>query len=187
MKSIRIEHDPKKVFFTSDTHYGHANIIKYCNRPYVSPVEMDADLIAKHNAKVPEDGLLFHMGDYSLSGLNNARAVRRQLNGEVILIKGNHEKDALALGKEAFTNIYDVALISIEGQRIWLSHYAHRVWPASHQGSWHLYGHTHNTLPDLADSLSIDCGVDAHKFEPLSFYELKAIMAKKKYIPKAFA
>lgn len=54
-----------------------------------------------------------------------------------------------------------------------------RVWRGSHRGNWHLYGHSHGTLPDLEDKLSFDVGVDAHDFHPLSYEEVKAIMAKK--------
>jgi calcineurin-like phosphoesterase family protein len=64
-----------------------------------------------------------------------------------------------------------------------LFHYALREWNASHWGSYHLYGHSHGTLPDIDTSLSFDIGVDCHNFYPLSYEEVKAIMKKKNWQP----
>jgi hypothetical protein len=52
-------------------------------------------------------------------------------------------------------------MVEVNGQPIWLSHYAHRVWMRSHHGAWHLYGHGHHSLPDDPHARSIDVGVDA--------------------------
>ncbi len=63
-----------------------------------------------------------------------------------------------------------------------LFHYAMRVWNASHHGSWHLYGHSHGTLPDDITSLSFDIGVDSQHYKPLSYDEVKAIMSQKEWV-----
>jgi calcineurin-like phosphoesterase family protein len=68
-------------------------------------------------------------------------------------------------------------------QRIVLFHYAMRVWRGDYRGTWHLYGHSHNNLPDKEDALCFDVGVDAHHFYPLHYQEVKAIMQSKKWKP----
>lgn len=83
--------DGSKIFFTSDTHFGHSNIIKFCNRPFKDAEEMDRVLIENWNNKVPEDGLVFHLGDFGWGGYQEYKKIRDQLNGKIILIKGNHK------------------------------------------------------------------------------------------------
>ena len=52
-----------KLFFTSDTHFGHTNILKYCNRPFTNIQEHDEEIVKRWNEVVPEDGIVFHLGD----------------------------------------------------------------------------------------------------------------------------
>jgi calcineurin-like phosphoesterase family protein len=66
---------------------------------------------------------------------------------------------------------------------ITLLHYALRVWNKSHYSSWHLYGHSHGSLPDDPNSMSFDVGIDCHNYTPISFEQVKAIMARKTYVP----
>lgn len=174
-------------FFTSDTHFGHHNIIKYSKRPFKNVDEMDEALIANWNAKVTKNDIVFHLGDFSFAPAENYVP---RLNGTIRLIRGNHDHPADRLqhahrstNKQPFISIDDVRQIVVKDQRIWLSHYAHRVWPSSHHGCWHLYGHSHGSLPDDRNSLSFDCGVDCHNYTPLSFEEVQQIMSKKTFKP----
>jgi len=120
---------------------------------------------------------------------NKLKPLLDRLNGKIHLITGNHESAAIACA-ERFEWIKDYHELTMEdadahkGQRFMvLFHYAMRVWNASHYGTWHLYGHTHGDLPDDGTSLSFDIGVDCHNFYPLSYQEVKAIMAKKHWTP----
>lgn len=79
------------IFFTSDTHYGHANVIKYCNRPFRDIVEMREVLINSWNAAVGPADLVYHLGDFSFHEREVATVLPR-LNGRKILILGNHDK-----------------------------------------------------------------------------------------------
>jgi calcineurin-like phosphoesterase family protein len=54
-------------FFTADEHYGHANIIRYCNRPFTSVDQMDAEIIQRHNEIVGLKDVVIHAGDFTLS------------------------------------------------------------------------------------------------------------------------
>jgi len=176
--------NPDKVFFTSDTHFGHTNIIKYCDRPFNTTNEMDETLIRNWNSVVPQDGLVFHLGDFAFG---DPAVYRPRLNGDIRFIIGNHDRDSEAYYYNApkdakpFLSYEDVRMVVINGQAIWLSHYAHRVWPKQGRKSWHLYGHSHNNLPDDKHSLSFDVGVDAHGFKPISFKEVAHIMGKKEF------
>jgi calcineurin-like phosphoesterase family protein len=123
-------------------------------------------------------------GDVSLGPVQQTEELLHRLNGKIHLIKGNHETSALA-NKWRFEWVRDVYELYIpeHKQAIFMSHYAHRVWNKSHHGVWHLYGHSHGTLPDDPESNSFDCGVDCHNYAPLSYEEVAKIISKK--TPKA--
>ena len=73
--------------------------------------------------------------------------------------------------------------IEISGQKIVLNHYSMTVWDQSHRGSWQLYGHSHHSLPDNPNSLSIDVGCNGWDYKPLEFEQIKKIMSKKIWKP----
>ena len=180
----------QQVFFTSDEHYGHANIIKFCNRPFAHVDEMTEKLISNHNARVSKSDLTYHLGDFAWRTLSVQQVtdIMKRLNGKHFLIYGNHDETAKAVmeqcyGAPKFEWAKDVALIKPRAQHpsIWLSHYAHRVWPNSHKGSWHVYGHTHAVLPDYRRSH--DVGVDMNGYAPVSLDELAALMNSKNVKP----
>ena len=163
-----------KNFFTGDEHFGHANIIKYCDRPFKSVEEMDEEIIKRHNEVVGSEDSVYHVGDFMMgSGFEKFEFYRRRLNGSHIFILGNHDRWC----KYPIPSILDE---KIEGQDITLFHYAMRVWNKSHHGSWQLFGHSHGKLPPIGKQL--DVGVDTHNFYPYSFEEIKEIMSKKEII-----
>lgn len=181
--------DPK-VFFTSDTHFDHVNITgpkvsqwESGYRNFDTTEEMNEVLIKNWNEKIGPFDTVYHLGDVSFGTPERCRWHLSRLNGIKHLILGNHDKPALA-NKDMFASVRDVKEIKVGKQKLWLSHYAHRVWNKSHHGVWHLYGHSHDSLPDDPTSLSFDIGVDCHAFSPLSFEEVSAIMAKKKFAAK---
>jgi len=159
-----------KHFFTADTHFGHENIIKYCARPFANAEEMDAVLIENWNNKINDGDLVYHLGDFSWG---NSVQYRAQLNGDIIFLRGNHDKDALQ-NKHLFLRTLTREELTLGGQFIVMSHYAMRVWNKSHFNAWHLYGHSHGTLPP--EGKSWDVGVDYNDYAPISFEELKSIM-----------
>jgi calcineurin-like phosphoesterase family protein len=173
------------IYFTADEHYGHRNIIKYCNRPFTDVNHMNEVLIANFNAKVLPNGLTYHLGDifWDSVSIDEARRIMNRLNGRHMLIWGNHDGTAekvhkTVYPKSPFDRVEDVLLIRQDGDpKIFMSHYAHRVWPNSHHGSYHLFGHSHNQLP--AYGLSLDVGVDGNNYTPYSISEINKIMLKK--------
>jgi calcineurin-like phosphoesterase family protein len=176
------------IFFTSDHHFGHKNIIEFSKRPFASVEEMNETMITRWNEKVGKDDTVYHLGDFALMSSGKTRQLIGRLNGKIHLITGNHESSALDCANE-FTWVKDYHELTVpdpdgyKGERfLVLFHYAMRVWNASHYGSWHLYGHSHGDLAYDETSLSFDIGVDCHDFYPLSYEEVKAIMAKKKWV-----
>lgn len=176
------------IFFTSDTHFGHANIIQYSNRPFQNVEEMNGKLIENWNKTVTKQDVVYHLGDFLLGKPEHVWPIINRLNfGFLYLIKGNHEN--------AFCNWYKVAQPKniylynsylegkFNGKTITLCHYAMRVWNKSHHGAYHLYGHSHGTLPDNPNSLSFDVGVDCHNYKPISLDEVVEIMNKKTFKP----
>jgi len=146
---------------------------------------MNEALIANWNAKVKQYDIVHLIGDFAFGTPEFALRIKRRLNGIIHLIKGNHEKPALAISNE-FASVRDVSTVRVNGQTIFMSHYAHRVWDKSHHGVWHLYGHSHHSLPDDPTSLSFDVGIngDGYNYAPLSFDDVKRIMSKKTFVPK---
>lgn len=164
------------VFFTSDQHFGHANIIRFCNRPFESVEHMDEVIIANHNKRVGPEDWVFMLGDFAYRSKNQASYYFNRLNGKKVLIKGNHDKRPVL--KLEWKSIHDVLYLRTQTlpgyhgpkREIFLSHYPHRSWNKSFHGVGHLFGHTHGKLaPHLK---SFDIGVDCHDFCPLSLEEV---------------
>lgn len=168
-------------FFTSDTHLDHANIIKYCSRPFPNTIEMNAVIINNWNSVVNNNDTVYFVGDFAFSKYSSN--LFSKLNGNKILIIGNHDKkDVKHLG---WSHVSPFMEIDIAGQGIVLCHYAMRVWNNSFRGNWMLYGHSHGTL--LEDStLSCDVGTDSWGFKPVSFQRLQEKMNWKKDNKKYF-
>lgn len=164
-------------WFTSDTHFGHANIIKYVKRPFANYREMDEAMITNWNAVVGEYDTVYHMGDFAYGrDAKNwyIQQIAQRLNGQIKLILGNHDKIALSQINNRFASIKHYEELDIRGQRIVLFHYGLRTWHHDLRGAWHLYGHSHGGLPPLGKSL--DIGVDAWDFTPVNFTQLRKTM-----------
>ena len=176
------------VWFISDPHFGHNNIIKYCNRPFDSVELMDETLIQHWNDNIKNGDIVFCLGDFSLTSNPKTIQILERLNGNKVLIRGNHEKSVLGTEKSrSFFNggIYDLLDIRViddevtDGfQDLILCHYPMLTWDKSHRGSWQLFGHVHGTL-DGNNKLSpnqLDVGVDSHNFSPINYDRVKEII-----------
>lgn len=179
-------------FFTSDHHFGHANIIGYSQRTnpdtgelFATVEEMDDYLIRAWNSVVKPGDTVYHLGD--LTKDRNPRPYLERLNGSIVLTRGNHDFRRVA-NLVPLAASQDLNLVSVHDTlmlrpdkgthpHIWLSHYAHRVWPTSYHGSWHLYGHSHGTIQD--HGLSTDVGVDTRQndYRPYSVHEIVELMS----------
>jgi calcineurin-like phosphoesterase family protein len=174
----------ENVFFTSDEHLGHNNVIKFCNRPFANIEEMTEALVERHNSVVKKGDLVYHIGDmfWRTYGIDQALEYMDRLNGNHYYVWGNHD-ELIHHNKELankFIWLKDIAKVRPSGcPKIILCHYAMRVFEGSHRGDWHLYGHSHNALPQAIagqtkdeSTLSFDIGVDTHNFYPWSIEEV---------------
>ena len=168
-------------WFTSDTHWAHTNIIKFCptTRPCKSVEEMDELLIERWNDTVPKDGIVFHLGDFTFSNdVEYVQSVIRRLNGNKNLILGNHDSLIRKTPKlrDMFGSVSDYKRIQIDKQTLILSHFPMRSWDKMHHSSFHLYGHCHGSLEGTPWGKSMDVGIDARPLgdmRPWSYEEIR--------------
>ena len=162
------------IYYTSDLHLGHENIIKHCNRPFSSVVEMDRVLINNWNSVITNRDQVYIAGDIAFRG-NKADIIAkiRRLNGKKFLVVGNH--DGWLLNDEDFKNLFvtiDLRLtVSDNGRKVVIHHYPMVEWDGFFRGSYHVYGHIHNGSPQAAAIMktipnAFNAGVDLNDFMP---------------------
>ena len=175
-----------KVFFTSDLHIGHKKIVEYTNRGLVTTQEdHDKWVTDLWNKQVGKNDVVYSLGDFVFNcrKLDKFKEVTSKLNGQKILIRGNH-CDRDVYNKSGY-QWYDLKGFHIEGQYIVMCHYAMRVWDKYHHGSWQLYGHSHGSLAGIGKQ--IDVGLDSaynilgeHRFFTMD--DLRQIMAEREVV-----
>ena len=152
-------------WFTADTHFGHAKILQYCNRPFDTIEEHDDEIIDRFNSMVSEDDIIVFAGDICWE--NNYREANRKylqhINGTHIYLNGSHDHWLPSSTRRIWRK-------RIDGQLIVVCHFAMRLWESSHFNTWHVYGHSHGHLP--GQGKSFDIGVDSHNFYPWSWNEI---------------
>ena len=178
---MKIQYD--KVWFTSDLHFWHKNICKYCNRPFETMEEMNQALIDNWNSVVKEDDTVFVLGDMGFCGYDKLEPLMSQLNGKKYLIQGNHDSDKIVFRLyeaniiEGYYKMHEVTIIGDEecpDQQLTLCHFPMIDWPNKERGAWMVHGHQHQ-LPETP-SCSVmhwDVGVDKNNLKPISFEQLK--------------
>lgn len=186
------------IYFTSDLHFFHANIIRFCDRPFSSVEEMNENMIKNWNETVAPDDIIYCLGDFSMA-FRSVEVYTPRLNGYKILIPGNHDfchnshKRARREGLEKWTNKYkecgwnEVHLhhkIEYNGVTINLSHMPYAgdrfderftKWRLIDEGEWLLHGHVHEKF--LKAGKQINVGVDQHQFRPISIDHIFNIMS----------
>lgn len=151
------------IYFTSDTHYFHKNIIDFCERPFKDVDEMNVVLVNNWNRIVGPKDEVYHLGDVSFGRAEKTVEILEQLNGRIYLVRGNHDK---GINPDRFEWIKDYYELRWESRKLVLCHFPFAVWNESHHGSIHLHGHSHGTLKN--QGRRIDVGVDPMDFIPVS-------------------
>lgn len=170
-------------FVTSDHHWGHANIIKYSNRPFKHVDEMNEVLIDAWNAKVPKGSIVYHLGDLAFMNERDYKNLRRRLNGTIRLVYGNHDK---LINKPGIKDLFEWVRPYYEsktddGTKVVMCHYPFLTWNKSHHGSWNLHGHCHGSLK-APPTKRMDVGVDTTSdYAPYSYAEVKKFMDSRDY------
>ena len=176
------------IWFTSDWHYSHKNIIKYCKRPFQTVEEMNEKLVNNWRLMVKPNDVVYFLGDFifSVNKETIAQVVGSLRAKEVRFIAGNHDSHLKAATKQLFTSYSEYKEITVNDstapagiQHIVLCHYPLLSWNRSFYGSWMLHGHCHGGLGDDINALRLDVGVDPWGFKPVSYEEIKEKMRHK--------
>ena len=171
------------VFFSSDLHFGHKNIIKFSNRPYTEVEEMNEDIVAKHNALVGPEDTWYCLGDVSFAGDDVTGPLLKRMNGKFkYLIKGNHDghKGRLGILEHHFDAVYQyMELNGFMQHPIILMHYPIHEWNRYWRQAMHLHGHTHGMI-DNKGLLRWDMGIDCWNMRPVALEEMIKLWELKK-------
>jgi len=136
------------IYFTSDLHLFHKSILTFesTNRPYSNVDEMNSALIDKWNNLILPEDKTYIIGDVSFGNVNETIRILDQLNGEKILIVGNHDKYLIMETKfiKCFSEVHHYHELKYNGIKICMFHYPILMWNQKHHGSFHLHGHLHS-------------------------------------------
>lgn len=186
------------IFFTSDQHFGHSNIINLCSRPFKDVDEMNEALVDNYNAVVGPKDFVYHLGDFALGKIHTSLAHGRRLNGRKALIVGNHDR-CFAGGKKSggktpqeWESVYrDEAGFShldtgdvdvyLRGMNLRLSHFPPvsvfsddvrhiEARPEAPSSGLLLHGHVHTEWKTQGQWVNV--GVDAWGMRPVSLDEI---------------
>lgn len=184
---IKEPFEKNKIWFTSDTHFGHTNIIDYLDRPFTDINTMNQIMVDNWNKLVKPDDIVFHLGDFAITNTKTVKHIINSLNGTIHLVKGNHEKTVFKPKhvREMFETVSDILEITVIDDELSLGfipvvmcHYPMVSWNKKQHGSWHLYGHVHGRL-DHYHPNAIDVGVDVREFCPMYYQEVKTLITKR--------
>ena len=148
-----------KFWFTADTHLGHENIISYCRRPFKSLAHMDRELIRRWNERVAEEDVVYHLGDFAFG---DPQSHLDQLNGQIILIRGNHDR------RNRVGSLLESAVIRHGGWDIWMCHEPKAVYKMNFCG----HVHNHWRIQRRGPHTIVNVGVDVWGFRPVDINEI---------------
>jgi len=181
-------------WWTSDTHFSHANIIRYSKRPFASVDEMNRELIRRWNERVAPDDVVWHLGDLALGkDIRRQVALTSELNGRRRLVPGNHDRVASFFEggdqRDKFWRDYEAAgweimpeelEHDIAGHRVVVSHfpytgdsqhmerYLHRR--PTDRGLPVIHGHVHGEFAERGRQFNV--GVDVRDYVPVNENEI---------------
>lgn len=176
------------IFFTSDTHYFHKNIIEYCKRPFVRPdgqpaiEQMHRTMIQNWNDVVGPRDVVYHMGDFAFGSVSQIADIRKKLNGFIFLIRGNHDRNTQQMLQAGFEEVHDRLEIELDGYKLYLAHIPIVVHDPGRKYKkeftheppkyfdWFLAGHVHEKWKRRGKVINV--GVDQWGFTPRTLAEL---------------
>ena len=149
-----------KTWFTSDHHFGHQNIIKYCDRPFGGVEHMNAEMIRKWNEVVAPEDLVWHLGDVAMGKRHRLPEYRAQLNGRIHLIRGNHDYgDQLS----CFDEVHKSMTIELDDVIIEM---VHNPMSVKGTGTVAFCGHVHNKWVAMPKGTVVPEYKTENRYEP---------------------
>jgi calcineurin-like phosphoesterase family protein len=176
-----------RTWFTSDHHFGHENIIRYCGRPYRNAGEMNFDMRRRWNDVVGPNDTVYYLGDFAMGPTHAWSEFRRRLHGRIILIRGNHDRAGDYMVKQVgFAEAHENIVVEVDGVQCWLNHYPPAVdGEEDHRGRRDytrpeppgpydiaLCGHIHQ-LWQVRDGV-VNVGVDVWDYRPISLADISS-------------
>ena len=168
-------------YYTSDTHFFHANIIEYCNRPFTNVTHMDKSLIREWNRKVTTEDDIYILGDFAFAraaDISKVETLCKKLNGRKHLIYGNH--DVIHPHRLAEAGIQSLHYPYLTLDNGWHLIHDPSLAVAFPKGSVVLAGHIHDLTGDKViankDKLVINVGVDIWNYQPVSEEEIENLI-----------
>ena len=155
------------IFFTSDHHFSHKNVLKLCNRQFSDILTHDETLVEAWNSVVAPEDEVYHLGDFTLGDWQRAIILFKQLNGWIHVLDNRWHHDKRWIHQMPYYSKYHPVVIdppivvyekAFEDRPIVMCHYPFETWDRSHYGSLHFHGHSHGNLPHIKNRL--DVGVD---------------------------
>ena len=178
------------IYFISDEHYLHSNILRLDSRPFKDMDDMIRTMIAKHNSRVRKTDICYHLGDYAFGNPKRWLPIIEQCQGRHMLIRGNHDlqngatlKRLIVDGNPLFEDMGDIEQFYLDGVPIVLSHYPYEQlydqgrllhMRPKDNGRWLLHGHTHK--PPVVNDRMINVGCMLHDYYPVSQKEIASMI-----------
>lgn len=169
------------IFYTADLHLSHSNIMRFSSRPFESVKEMNETLVNNWNSVVSAEDDVYIIGDVLFKMSIHPEAYLEKMKGRKHLIIGNHDRQHLS--KDIFTSQFETIdhylVISDEGRKVVLFHYPILEWDGYFRGSYHIYGHIHNS-ENIANKVmkkipnAFNAGVDVNDYTPQTLSQLIA-------------
>ena len=156
-----------KTYITSDLHFGHTNIMKFCPvtraRFRNDVAYMNEAMIKEWNDMVCPEDTVYILGDVAFLPADKAAEIMRRLNGTKILVEGNHDRKLLKDEdfRSCFAEVHKYLDINHNGQKIIMSHFPFLEWDQMHRGSLHFFGHLHGGVTNQEKYRCMDVGMDA--------------------------
>lgn len=169
------ELDINKIWFISDTHFYHRNVIKYCNRPFINAEEMNEVIIKNWNSVVKEDDIVWHLGDFALGDKELFARLVERLNGNIYLVYGNHDRTNTSFSKEVgFTKFFKGPIILDD--KFVLTHKPLKdklLEEAIQNNIKNIFGHIHNSdeFDTWNENYACMC-VEKHNYTPVSYTKI---------------
>jgi len=167
---MEADHTPQyeNIWVWSDTHFGHKNIIKYCNRPFCDLDDMSQQLITNHNETVGDDDLVIWVGDVAFMGDQRANEILANLNGDRILIIGNHDINKGKVKNLHFKEKHLIYALPGLSPPLVFTHFPFETCPAD----WiNVHGHIHNAY-DTNSLRHINVSVEVIEYKPMHWHRL---------------
>lgn len=169
------------IYLTSDTHFNHANILKYepNTRPFATIEEMNEVIISNWNSVVKEEDTVYVLGDFFMGLLTDIEPIFNRLNGKVILVRGNHDtNNRLEYYRNLGIEIKDIEYIQYKGRFFILCHFPNEseefikmITRDNSEVVW-LYGHIHSNAPKGYVNGTYHIGMDTNNLTPISLQQI---------------